>query len=139
MRWAWDRAQDVGAIGPTYSQNYRELDEYYGCLGSGRLPIMRGIELSADDLVRRAVIHGLMCHFEISTETIEAAYLVKFDRYFEAELAELREFGKQGMLELEDGWISVTPRGRFMIRSICMVFDRYLREKRSGGRYSRVI
>ena len=100
---------------------------------------MRGIELSADDLVRRAVIHGLMCHFEISTETIEAAYLVKFDRYFEAELAELREFGKQGMLELEDGWISVTPRGRFMIRSICMVFDRYLREKRSGGRYSRVI
>jgi oxygen-independent coproporphyrinogen-3 oxidase len=129
----------IGAIGPTYSQNYRELDEYYGCLGRGQLPIMRGIELSADDLVRRAVIHGLMCHFEISTETIEAAYLVKFDRYFEAEFAELREFGKQGMLEFEDGWISVTPRGRFMIRTICMVFDRYLREKRPGGRYSRVI
>jgi len=129
----------IGAIGPTYSQNYRELDEYYGCLGRGQLPIMRGIELSADDLVRRAVIHGLMCHFEISTETIEAAYLVKFYRYFEAELAELREFGTQGMLELEDGWISVTPRGRFIIRNICMVFDRYLREKRPGGRYSRVI
>ena len=70
---------------------------------------------------------------------IEAAYLVAFDRHFEAELDELQAFEKQGMLALEDGWISVTPRGRFMVRSICMVFDRYLREKRPGGRYSRVI
>ena len=129
----------IGAIGPTYSQNYRGLDEYYDRLDRGQLPIMRGIELTMDDLVRRAVIQGLMCHFEISRESIEASYLVEFDRYFEAELGELQAFEKQGMLELGDGWISVTPRGRFMIRSICMVFDKYLRDKRPGGRYSRVI
>jgi len=129
----------IGAIGPTYSQNHRELEEYYGRLDRGQLPVMRGIELTADDLVRRAVIQGLMCQFEISRERIESAYLVDFDRYFADELTELQEFGKQGMLELGEEWISVTPRGRFMIRSICMVFDRYLREKRPGGRYSRVI
>ena len=129
----------IGAIGPTYSQNYRGLDEYYDRLDRGQLPIMRGIELTMDDLVRRAVIQGLMCHFEISRESIEASYLVEFDRYFEAELGELQAFEKQGMLELGGGWISITPRGRFMIRSICMVFDKYLRDKRPGGRYSRVI
>ena len=129
----------IGAVGPTYSQNYRELGEYYDRLDRGQLPIMRGVELSADDLVRRAVIQSLMCHFEISKQQIEAAYLVQFDRHFAAELDELQAFEKQGMLALEDGWITVTPRGRFMVRSICMVFDRYLREKRPGGRYSRVI
>jgi oxygen-independent coproporphyrinogen-3 oxidase len=129
----------IGAIGPTYSQNHRELDKYYGCLDRGQLPIMRGIELTMDDLLRRAVIQGLMCHFEISKETIEASYLVEFDRYFEAELGELQEFEKQGMLDLDKDWISVTSRGRFLIRNICMVFDRYLRQRRDSPRYSRVI
>jgi len=100
---------------------------------------MRGIELGADDLVRRAVIQALMCHFAVSKEAIEASYLVPFDRYFASELGKLQEFEKQGMLDLEKGWISITPRGRFMIRSICMVFDRYLQDDGAGGRYSRVI
>jgi oxygen-independent coproporphyrinogen-3 oxidase len=129
----------IGAIGPSYCQNVRGLDEYYECLDRGALPIMRGIELGADDLVRRAVIEGLMCHFEVSKEAIEAAYLVDFDHYFAAELDDLREFEEQGLLELEKGWISVTARGRFLIRSICMVFDRYLRTSAPQGRYSRVI
>lgn len=129
----------IGAIGPTYCQNFRGLDEYYERLDRGALPIMRGMELGADDLVRRAVIEGLMCHFEVCKEAIEAAYLVDFDHYFAAELDDLREFEEQGLLELEKGWISVTPRGRFLIRSICMVFDRYLRTRASEGRYSRVI
>jgi oxygen-independent coproporphyrinogen-3 oxidase len=80
-----------------------------------------------------------MCHFGISKEAIESSYLVDFDRYIAAELGELQEFEKQRMLDLEKGWISVTPRGRFMIRSISMDFDRYLRNDRSAGRYSRAI
>jgi len=129
----------IGAIGPTYNQNHRELDKYYECIDRGALPVMRGIELGADDLVRRAVIQALMCHFAVSKEVIEASYLVSFDRYFASEIGKLQEFEKQGMLDLEKGWISITPRGRFMIRSICMVFDRYLQDDGTGGRYSRVI
>ena len=129
----------IGALGPTYSQNHRDLGTYYDSLDHGQLPIMRGIELTSDDLVRRAVIHGLMCNFALSREAIEIAYLVDFGRYFEAELAELREFEKEGMLTVGEEWISVSPRGRFMIRSICMVFDKYLRAGRAGGRYSRTV
>ncbi len=129
----------IGALGPTYSQNHRDLESYYECLDRGELPIMRGIELTPDDLVRRAVIHGLMCNFALSKEAIEIAYLVDFDRYFETELGELREFEKEGMLVAGDEWITVSPRGRFMIRSICTVFDKYLRAGRARGRYSRAI
>jgi len=129
----------IGSIGPSYSQNYRTLDEYYASLDRGVLPIMRGLECSADDLARRAIIQALMCHFMVSKESIEIAHLIDFDRYFSTELAELRELERAGLLELDERWISVTPKGRMLIRNVCMVFDRYLRHEREIHRYSRVI
>jgi oxygen-independent coproporphyrinogen-3 oxidase len=129
----------IGKIGPTYSQNFRTLEEYYDCLNRGLLPIMRGIELTADDLVRRAVIQALMCHCELSKEAIEKAHVVEFDNYFAPELEELESLERQGLLTLEDRWINVTPRGRFAIRDICMVFDKYLRTDLERRRYSKLI
>jgi oxygen-independent coproporphyrinogen-3 oxidase len=129
----------IGNIGPTYSQNYRTLDEYYGALDRGELPIMRGLELSADDLLRRAVIGTLMCSFALNKQSLGIAYLVDFDKYFSVELAELREFEQFGMVELDDSEIRVTSKGRLLVRSICMVFDRYLRQDQERRRYSRVI
>ena len=129
----------IGKIGPTYSQNYRELDGYYGALDRGQLPIMRGMELNADDLVRRAIIQALMCHFVISKSSFNIAYLIDFDSYFATELAELLEYEREGLLEISKDWISVTPKGRMLIRNICMVFDRYLRTRTEHARYSKVI
>lgn len=129
----------IGKIGPTYSQNFRELEEYYDALDRDELPIMRGMELDADDLVRRAIIQALMCHFEISKESFNIAYLIDFDRYFAAELGELREYEREGLLKLTPEWIGVTPKGRMLIRNICMVFDKYLRTKQQHARYSKVI
>ena len=66
----------IGKVGPTYAQNVKTLDEYYDILDTGRLPVLRGIELTADDLLRRAIIQALMCHFELSIESIEIAHLI---------------------------------------------------------------
>lgn len=129
----------IGSVGATYSQNVRTLDEYYDLLDAGELPVLRGIELSADDLVRRAVIQALMCQFELSIESIEIAYLIDFRRYFAAELAELERFADDGLVTLDEEWVSVTPRGRLLVRAICMVFDRYLRQAETRARYSKVI
>ena len=129
----------IGAIGPTYSQNHRALDDYCDRIDRARIPIMRGMELSSDDLVRRSVIQALMCHYSVSKEAMEISHLVDFDRYFATELAELVEYRELGLVEFEEGWLTVTPRGRFLIRSICMVFDRYLRHDPAAPRYSRVL
>jgi oxygen-independent coproporphyrinogen-3 oxidase len=129
----------IGNIGPTYSQNYRTLEEYYDSLDRNMLPIMRGLELSADDLLRRAVIGALMCHFTVSKESFTTSYLIDFDKYFESELNELREYEQLGLVELGDDGITVTPKGRLLVRNIAMVFDRYLRQDRERRRYSRVI
>lgn len=129
----------IGAIGPTYSQNHRDLVTYYDALDRGVLPVARGMELSADDLLRRAVIQSLSCQFKLSKKSVEIAYLIDFERYFAAELAELRDLAVDGLVELDEEWITVTPRGRMLIRNVCMVFDKYLQRERETMRYSRVI
>jgi oxygen-independent coproporphyrinogen-3 oxidase len=129
----------IGAIGPTYTQNARTLSDYYRSLDRNELPIVRGIELTQDDLVRRSVIQALMCHFELSKDAIEVAHLLDFDSYFGTELEELRELERAGLVRFDGSWICVTPKGRMLIRSICMVFDKYLRHDDDGRRYSRTI
>jgi oxygen-independent coproporphyrinogen-3 oxidase len=129
----------IGKVGPTYCQNVRTLDEYYDALDQGSLPVLRGIELTSDDLLRRSIIQALMCHFELSIESFEVSHLIDFPSYFAPELAALRDMEKAGLLEIGDQWISVLPRGRMLVRAIAMVFDRYLRSDRERARYSKVI
>lgn len=128
----------IGRVGPTYYQNEKTLDAYYDALAGGQLPVMRGIELSQDDLLRRAVIQALSCHFRVSVESIEDAYLICFERYFADELNELALFASEGLVEITPEWIVVTPKGRMLVRAICMVFDRYLRHRQRAA-YSKLI
>jgi oxygen-independent coproporphyrinogen-3 oxidase len=116
----------ISAVGATYSQNEKTLDAYYAKLDDGVLPITRGIKMDNDDLLRRMVIGKLMCNFELSLSSIEQGFPIKFRQYFAAELQKLKAFEDDGLLTVDDEWISVTPKGRLLIRNICMVFDRYL-------------
>ena len=129
----------IGAVGPTYYQNQKRLEDYYAALDAGRLPVARGLELTQDDLVRRAVIQALACHFRLSIESIELSYLVDFHSRFAEELKDLRRLAAEGLVELQPDWILVTPKGRLLVRVVCAVFDRYLRERQARAEYSKVI
>jgi oxygen-independent coproporphyrinogen-3 oxidase len=129
----------ISKVGPTYNQNVKTLDEYYDRLDAQMLPVFRGIELNADDILRRSIIGALMCHFELSIESIESAHLIEFNKYFAAELEDLKEMESAGLLKVERDWITVLPPGRMLVRIISMVFDRYLRADRQRTRYSKVI
>jgi oxygen-independent coproporphyrinogen-3 oxidase len=129
----------IGKIGPTYVQSVKTLDEYYGTLDAGELPVLRGIELTPDDLIRRAVIQALACHFSVSREAIALAYIIDFDKYFAAELRDLERLADDGLVEIDDEWIHVTPRGRLLVRAVCMVFDKYLRAAEQRACYSRIM
>lgn len=129
----------IGRVGPTYYQNVKTLDEYYEMLDEGRLPVWRGLELTPDDLVRRTVIQQLICNFRLSIESVEIAHLIDFRRYFAAELQDLQRLAEDGLVEIQPDWIVVTSKGRLLVRAVCMVFDRYLREQRRHESYSKVI
>ncbi|HJW52882.1 MAG TPA: oxygen-independent coproporphyrinogen III oxidase [Burkholderiaceae bacterium] len=129
----------ISKIGPTYSQNVRTVEEYYDRLSHDLLPTARGIALDRDDILRRAVIMSLMCHFEVSKESIETVHMIKFDDYFKTEIAELRMFEDEGLVENTAEWISVTPKGKLLVRAVAMTFDRYLRADRRARRYSKIV
>ena len=129
----------ISKVGPTYCQNVKTLDDYYANIDSGQLAVDRGIRLDDDDLLRRAVIQVLMCQFEIDFRTIEQAYRIDFRKYFAAELKSLAAMQDDGLLQVDADRIVVRPRGRLLIRSIAMTFDRYLRERSSAARFSRLI
>jgi oxygen-independent coproporphyrinogen-3 oxidase len=129
----------ISKVGPTYSQNSKILDNYYTRLDTGSLPVLRGIELSADDLLRRSVIQSLACHFRLSKEAVSIAHLVDFDHYFAPELEQLATMEQEGLVAIDDEWITVTAKGRLLVRAVCMVFDRYLRAEQARAQYSRVI
>ncbi len=129
----------IGRVGPHYSQNAKTLDEYYDAIKNGDLPIVRGMTLSRDDLVRRAVIMAIMCQGRVDFESIELAYLIDFKQYFGLELDQLSPLIESGLVELETDGVRVTPLGWYFVRAIAMVFDRYLQSDRNLQRFSRII
>jgi oxygen-independent coproporphyrinogen-3 oxidase len=129
----------ISAVGATYSQNVKSLDAYYERIDSNELPIERGIELTMDDVMRRSLIQSLMCHFELSVSAIEQGFPIDFATYFVAELESLRALEADGLVAIGPNYLSVTQKGRLLIRNICMVFDRYLSEQPAAPRYSKTI
>ena len=129
----------ISKVGPSYYQNVKTLDEYYALLDQGVLPVFRGIELDADDILRRAIIQSLMCHFELNMDAVEAAHGIVFRDYFAGELVALQEMVDAGLVRIEERRIVVLPPGRMLVRAISMVFDRYLQANRQTTRYSKVI
>ena len=129
----------ISAVGATYSQNVKTLDAYYDRLDKDELPIVRGIRLTMDDALRRGIIQMLMCNFELSMTSIETAYPITFSDYFAAELEQLDVLARQGLLDIDAEWITVTLKGRLLIRNICMIFDRYLQAAPDRLRYSSTV
>ncbi|MDS4026014.1 MAG: oxygen-independent coproporphyrinogen III oxidase [Candidatus Contendobacter sp.] len=131
-------ATSIGMVGDSYSQNLKTLEEYYARIDEGRLAVFRGVRLDADDRLRRAVITDLICHFHLDFTAVERHFGIRFRDYFASEWVELADMQADGLLALSETDIRVLPAGRLLIRNICMVFDRYLREQKQQ-RFSKVI
>jgi oxygen-independent coproporphyrinogen-3 oxidase len=129
----------IGMVGATYSQNVRTPEEYYEQIDADRLPVFRGIELDRDDEIRRDVITRLICHFALDFRAVDQAWGIRCSDYFARELDQLTTMQQDGLLELDDSGIRVLPRGRLLIRNICMTFDKYLAAKKEQKNFSKVI
>jgi oxygen-independent coproporphyrinogen-3 oxidase len=129
----------IGKVGNCYSQNRRSLDEYYDNIDAGRLAIFRGIELTRDDEIRRDVISSLICNFELDFSAVNRSWRIEFLDYFDDALAKLRPMQDDGLIELDEQRIAVLPKGRLLIRNICMVFDAYRATKDEPVGFSKVI
>ncbi len=129
----------IGFVGNSYYQNAKDLDSYYRSLDAGTLPVLRGIALDSDDILRRAIIQQIMCQFRLDFAVISAQHGLNFGEYFAEELTELAALAELGLIELNGNGFIVTAKGRFLIRNVAKVFDKYLRQAKNNQRYSKVI
>ncbi|XXQ69333.1 oxygen-independent coproporphyrinogen III oxidase [Neisseriaceae bacterium B1] len=92
----------IGKIGNTYSQNQRDLEAYYADLDNNQLPIMRGFELSEDDIIRRDIIQDLMCRFAVNFDDYRPRLPQgKSQEYSTEEVAHMKKMADLGIISAE--------------------------------------
>ena len=129
----------IGKVDDCYSQNVRTLDEYYATLDAGHLPVLRGLQLDQDDLLRRELIGKLMCQFVLNTEIFSKEHQIDFLSYFKSEIEDLKTLEDAGLLEWHGNSMQVPIKGRLLARRVAMTFDRHLQESHAKGTYSKVL
>jgi oxygen-independent coproporphyrinogen-3 oxidase len=89
--------------------------------------------------MRRDVIQKLMCNFELDFAEASSEYGIRFEDYFAPDLAALKPLAADGLVDLDEKSVKVTARGRLLVRTVAMQFDKYLREALVSAKYSKVI
>ncbi len=129
----------ISQIGDAYSQSVKTLDEYYGCLDAGRLPVERGVTLNEDDRLRREVIMALMCQGKINFSQVNERYGIDCVHYFADALEKLREFEWEGLVMRSSAGLGDSKTGWFVVRPMAMCFDQYLARHQDHQRFSKVL
>jgi oxygen-independent coproporphyrinogen III oxidase len=130
----------INHLGASFAQNHKSLEPYLQDLSEGRLPIAKGWQLSLDDRLRRAIINQIICHFALDFAAIEADWGLDFRTYFAEALKSLAPLAADGLIRWTTEGFAVEPRGRLLVRCICMAFDAYLpKASEETQRFSRII
>jgi oxygen-independent coproporphyrinogen-3 oxidase len=129
----------IGGIGNMFAQNSVSTIEYEEIIERGELPIVKGLLVDDDDLLRAAVIQDLMCYDSLDFDKFGAAHGIDFREYFAEEVQQLDVLEKDELIELSDAGITITPKGRLLLRNIAMTFDRYINLAENDSRFSKAI
>lgn len=123
-----------------YVQNFKDMKAYEAALDAGQLPVHRGLILSDDDVLRKAVIMEMMSNFKLNITAIEARFGIDFFAYFKDAIEALQEFVDAGLVSVSKEALHVSPTGTMLIRNICMPFDAYLGKiPESQRRFSKTV
>lgn len=107
-----------------YAQNFKDMDGYEKAIDEGKLPNFKGVMLSKEDKLRKAVIMDLMANFALDIKAIETKFNIDFWEHFKNELNELEEL--KDFVEISPQKIKVNETGTLLIRNIAMCFDEYM-------------
>lgn len=129
----------ISDLGVLYAQQHSKLSTWWKAVEADAPVVERGVWLSAEDRLRRAVINSLMCNLRVDWAPLGAAFGVEPEVHFAAELASLAPLVDEGVVQPVAGGLEVTPLGRLLVRNVCMAFDPSLRRPAEGPRYSQTV
>ena len=129
----------ISSIGNVFAQNAVTTMEYEALIENGQMPIRKGIAVDDDDLLRADVIQALMCYDQLLFDEFGKDHGIDFASYFASEIEHLRPLADDGLIELSESGVVITESGRLLLRSIAMVFDRYIDQAQNDNRFSKAI
>ena len=129
-------ASAIGYMPQGYVQNEQPLKAYRQSIYSGVLPAARGIALSPDDTLRRAIIEDIMCNLTVDLNARCSEYGVDVNS-LDTDIEKLTPLTEDGICTIADGHITVLETGRPFIRLVASAFDAYLGS--GEGRHSKAV
>ncbi|MDH5752855.1 MAG: oxygen-independent coproporphyrinogen III oxidase [Deltaproteobacteria bacterium] len=120
-------------------QNEKKLNRYEQIINDGHLPIIRGMELSPDDLMRKSLISALFCESGFDFAAMAEKFDPKLRELLEYEVQALKPLQEDGLVELSDKGIRVTVDGQLFLRNIAVLFDNHLRSRERPAQFSRTV
>lgn len=129
----------ISSVGMSFSQNHKELKDYYTAIDTCDQAVEKGLLLKQDDIIRATVIKQLMCNFNLDKAKVSEELNIDFDQYFADDLTKLQIFIDDGLIDMDNNHIFIKPHARLLIRNIAMSFDAYMAKQLNKQRFSRVI
>ncbi len=117
-------ASAISCLPQGYTQNVVQAGSYAQAIAQGGLATVRGIAWSAADRLRSDIINELMCHFEVDLADICRRYGTPLPPLL-SDVEALPALIGDGLAALDGTRLSVTERGRPLVRSVCAAFDRH--------------
>jgi oxygen-independent coproporphyrinogen-3 oxidase len=129
-------ASAIGSLPQGLVQNITGEVDWRAAVAAGRLPVARGVAMSADDRFRGEIIERLMCDLSVDLPRVCTRHGRDMAE-LQGALRKLGPFLADGLVRLEGGLLSVCGAGRLVVRSICAAFDQHFAPE--AGRHSRAI
>lgn len=120
----------ISALPQGYSQNATANHEYFKAIDEGLLPTVKGVEITAEDKIRRALINELMCYLEIDLMRFFCAHGLALDSYDHI-YPTLQELAKDRLIEFDGSRIKVNPNATQAVRLVCSLFDAYFQASKA--------
>ncbi|OAZ98960.1 oxygen-independent coproporphyrinogen III oxidase [Halomonas sp. G11] len=128
----------ISRLDDSYAQNHSQLGHYQAAIDQGQLATQRGIRLCRDDLIRRDAIERLMCDMRLDLSTLSERWQIDARGYFQSALNALEQAQHDGLIDIREHRLEVTPIGRLLIRHLAMAFDARLPSEASHH-YSNIV
>ena len=118
-------ASAISALPQGYAQNATRTTDYLASIEKAGFAIARGLALTEEDGLRRAIIERIMCDLAVDVARLAKNAGVDFAT-FDDVWPKLESLATDGLIRRNGSVISVTEAGRPFLRHVASCFDAYL-------------
>lgn len=143
--YSTDSADNIIAFGASaigylkdfgYVQNTLDFNDYKKAILAEELPIVKGIEVSEEDKMRKRIIDEIMCYLSVDlNKTCDSFKLAK--DYFKNEILALEELRKDGLVRVKNNVIKINLIAPQIARVVASIFDKFA--TKGKGKHSKAM